>query len=617
MRRLVLVLNILIGSSLLAQSTQILAASVDTRENDNNHQRGQASRLRGKNKDPRLVRVKKKSVQNPGDVWERIRSGMQIPRPSPVETLSDQAVTNNSSLPESAVMQTRLHTRIGLYPDTHNSPDASISVASPPSARPRSERILARQKLRLPITATAPMKNYTPYGRFKFNANHSSRVRNTVAPSEQSIPSKNGNLEENTAALVRLHSRIDFHPKQHNLDFQIPTEPLITSTLALAKPIKANHSGKSVITANATEQSLAVLTPHHTTEAIKYERVNKHIVWYTQHRDYLYQVAERARPYLYHIVESLSKHKLPYELALLPIVESAYQPTALSPKSAAGLWQFIPSTGHDFDLHQSDQYDARLDIASSTQAAMRYMSFLNQHYKGDWLLALAAYNCGLGVVDNAVSRNIAEGLETDYWSLRLPEETQEYVPRFLALSSIFANPGAHGLKLARVRNEPYFVKVKIDRKHDIDYLAKKDFKEVAQLANLSYEQFSRLNPGYLSPKLPADGPFTFLMPVANANQLHQQLASVAQFLNESPAITASHAHLKRRDLFEADEQKAALSLLTDITLPKGSDLVTVSNPFLSLTMNINQTSPRVENQSVMPPVDLNSDSKRGKKTYST
>ena len=284
---------------------------------------------------------------------------------------------------------------------------------------------------------------------------------------------------------------------------------------------------------NPVKKALTGPTPNNTSQAIKYERVNKHVIWYSQHRDYLRQVAERARPYLYHIVDTLSKHKLPHELALLPIVESAYQPTAQSPKSAAGLWQFIPSTGLDFDLQQNDQYDARLDITASTQAATRYLSFLNQHFKGDWLLALAAYNCGLGTVDAAINRNVAEGLDTDYWSLRLPEETQEYVPRFLALSSIFANPDAHGLKLAPVRNEPYFVKVKIERKHDIEYLADKDFKEIAQLANLSYEQFNRLNPGYLNPKLAADGPFTFLMPAANAKQLHQQLASIAQFMNRA------------------------------------------------------------------------------------
>jgi hypothetical protein len=216
-------------------------------------------------------------------------------------------------------------------------------------------------------------------------------------------------------------------------------------------------------------------------------------------------------------------------------------------------------------------------------------------------------------VDDAISSNMAEGLGTDYWSLRLPEETQEYVPRFLALSSIFANPAAHGLKLAPVRNEPYFVKVEIVRKHDIEYLADKDFKEVAQLANLSYEQFSRLNPGYLNPKLAADGPITFLMPTANANQFHQRLASIAQFLNESTALTASHAPLKRRALSFADEQKTALSLLTDLTLPKGADLVTASDPFLSINLDNNQTTPRIVDQSVIPPIDLNSDPKRTKK----
>ncbi|MDD1629904.1 MAG: hypothetical protein LUQ48_05780, partial [Methylococcaceae bacterium] len=185
---------------------------------------------------------------------------------------------------------------------------------------------------------------------------------------------------------------------------------------------------------------------------------------------------------------------------------------------------------------------------------------------------------------------------------------------FLALSTIFANPAAHGLKLAPVRNEPYFVKVKIDRKHDIEYLADKDFKEIAQLANLSYEQFSRLNPGYLNPKLATDGPFTFLMPAANANQLHQRLASIAQFLNDSTVTTASHAPLKRRDLYSVDEQKTTLSsLLTDITLPKGADLGKVSDPFLSLNLDTNQTTPRIVNQSVMPSADSNSDPKQVKK----
>jgi len=146
-------------------------------------------------------------------------------------------------------------------------------------------------------------------------------------------------------------------------------------------------------------------------------------------------------------------------------------------------------------------------------------------------------------------------------------------------------------------------------------LIDKDFKEIAQLADLSYEQFSRLNPGYLNPKLATDGPFTFLMPAANANQFHQRLASIAQFLNDSTVITASHAPLKRRDLFPVDEQKTTLSsLLNDITVPKGgADLGKVSDPFLSLNLDTNQTSPRIVNQSVIPSADSNTDPKQVKK----
>jgi soluble lytic murein transglycosylase-like protein len=613
MRLLVLVLNILVGSSLLAQSTEILAASENTKANKNNHQRGHAPRLREKNKNHRLLSVKKKRLQNPVDVWERIRSGMQIPRPSPVQTLPEQTLAKDNSFPESSTIRSH----IGLQPDAITSADTSVSVAQPLSAKTRSERILAlRKKLRQPMTASAPMDNYTPYGRLRLNAAISSRIRKNTAIQNKLIALQNNNPHGIAEEQTRLRTRINFHPKQRGIDFNNPTDPLTRNASTFEKTVETNELGKSVSSSYSTElteQGLATLTPNTAKDAAKYNRVNKHIIWYTQHRDYLRQVGERARPYLYHIVDSLSKHNLPYELALLPIVESAYQATALSPKSAAGLWQFIPSTGHDFDLHQSDHYDARLDIAASTQAAIRYLSFLKQHFNGDWLLALAAYNCGLGLVDDTIKRNIAEGLDTDYWSLRLPEETQEYVPRFLALSSIFANPAAHGLKLVPVRNEPYFVKVKIERKQDIEYLAEKDFKEVAQLANLSYEQFSRLNPGYLNPKLAAEGPFTFLMPPSNANQLHQRLDSVAQFLNESTVTTASHAPLKRIDLSSIYEQKTALSLLPDITLPKGADLVKVSDPFLSLNLDTNQTTPRIVKQSVISPVDSNSDPKRVKK----
>ena len=612
MHKLVLVLNILIGSALLAQPAHLLASSAETNGNKDNHQRKHASQLKGKSKDSRFVRVKQKKLQNPGDVWERIRAGMQIPRPSPVETLPDQANAKGNRLAESSINHPRLITSINLHPVTSNSSNTITgSTASPFPLKARAERTLAIQKLKLPIPASPAISQYTPNGRLKLNAFLSSRIRNNLGQPDQSMALKSAILHGSTSGQPRLHTRIDFHPKSNDIDLKNPTEPMISNSGSFAKPIELKRSYKSFIASktDVARGDLAGLIPRRNSQAINYDRVNKHIVWYTQHQDYLRQVAERAHPYLYHIVENLSKNKLPYELALLPIVESAYQPTAQSPKSAAGLWQFIPSTGHDFDLLQSEQYDARLDIAASTQAAVRYLSYLKQHFNGDWLLALAAYNCGLGAVDNAISRNSAEGLDTDFWSLRLPEETLEYVPRFLALSSIFANPSAHGLKLAPVRNEPYFVKVKIDSKHDVDYLAEKDFKEIAELANLSYEQFNRLNPGYLNPKLAADGPFTFLMPAANANQLHQRLARVASFMNEAPLITSSHAPLERNALPRTDKSKTALSLLSDITLPKGADLITASDPFLSLDLGANQTSPRIINQSALPIVDLSSESK--------
>jgi hypothetical protein len=190
------------------------------------------------------------------------------------------------------------------------------------------------------------------------------------------------------------------------------------------------------------------------------ERIGKYIAMFSQNPVYLYQVTERARPYLYSIVEELSKKQLPLELALLPIVESAYQPTIQSPKGAAGLWQFMPATGNDYGLKQSEQFDDRLDTLASTRAAVRFLSDLKNHFKGDWLLALAAYNCGQGAVDNAISRNLKEGMSTDFWSLRLPKETQEYVPRLLALSNIFANPENYGIKFAPIKNEPYLIKAK-------------------------------------------------------------------------------------------------------------------------------------------------------------
>ena len=472
------------GSILLIQSTAIMATPII---NNNN-----ATSL--------LITKKQKHSKISGDLWARIRLGMKIPRPSLSAPLPNQTPNTETSV---------------RYTQT------------------RSALLTANHRINQQETAVLPIYRNTAYGRLK----HNSIMRRNALQNNQVTFQKNNPPE----TLTRIHTRIDPHLRSHS---NLPSKNLSSDLLAL-KPNDPTISIKHPLIYTFISDT-EIAKPIQTHENIKYDRVHKHITWYTQHPEYLYQVTERSRPYLYHIVESLNQHNLPYELALLPIIESAYQPTALSPKSAAGLWQFIPSTGHDFDLQQTKHYDARLDITASTQAAMRYLTFLNQHFNGDWLLALAAYNCGLGVVDNAIKRNKDEGIATDYWSLQLPEETQEYVPRFLALSSIFANPTEHDLKFAKIKNEPYFIKVKILRKQDINYLANKDFKAIAQLANLSYEQFINLNPGYLKPELTAKENLTFLMPSENADHLHQRLESIAQFMNQPITIANQYTSQKNK-----------------------------------------------------------------------
>ena len=450
------------------------------------------------------------------DVWERIRLGMKIPRPQ----LPSQEVSLSQYISSQSTLRRM---------------NQEVSAGS-------GEGLDGWHGLR-PLPAVAPMYNYTPYGRLRFSG---------------AVALKSENISANSTSSMITNT--------------IQTKKLVANKMRLNT---AFESGSVLSATHNTSIALVAATQSNVNN--QYDRVNKQVTWYSQHPNYLQQVSQRAQPYLFHIVESLSQQQMPTELALLPIVESAYQATVLSPKSAAGLWQFMPSTGHDFDLYQTAHYDARLDVEASTQAAIRYLLFLKQHYKGDWLLALAAYNCGLGMVDNAIERNIAAGQGTDYWSLSLPEETKAYVPKFLALSSIFANPKAYGLNLAPIKNEAYFVKVHIDNQHDVDYLAAKEMNEVAALSDLSAEHFKRLNSGYVKAKLAAQGPFTFFMPRANALQLRQRLASIAQFFNKPAAMAAINTKSSlKKSLLIKTESNTSLSELQNIMS------VAESPPFLLL-----------------------------------
>jgi len=169
-------------------------------------------------------------------------------------------------------------------------------------------------------------------------------------------------------------------------------------------------------------------------------RVERQFNDYVSYGDYWLRVSRRAQPYLYPIVETLEARDIPLELALLPIVESAFRPFAYSHGRAAGIWQFVPATGRHYGLEQNWWYDGRRDVLAATDAAVNYLSYLGEMFDGDWLLAIAAYNAGEGTVQRAIRRNRQAGRPTDYWSLDLPQETMNYVPRLLAISELVANP---------------------------------------------------------------------------------------------------------------------------------------------------------------------------------
>jgi membrane-bound lytic murein transglycosylase D len=235
-----------------------------------------------------------------------------------------------------------------------------------------------------------------------------------------------------------------------------------------------------------------------------------------QHQQQFAKLSKQATPYLYHIVEQLEKRNMPGELALLPMVESAFKPQATSHQGAAGLWQFIPSTGRLYGLKQDAWYDGRRDIVASTTAALDYLAFLYETFDQDWPLALAAYNAGQGTVQRAIKRNQKAGKPTGYWDLTLPRETREFVPKLLALATIVKHPEKHDVALPAIENKPYFVRV--NPKTPLH------FHQAAKLADIRVSELKRLNPGYRRATTHPNGPQTLLLPVANAKKFEYNLS---------------------------------------------------------------------------------------------
>ncbi|MEP7301412.1 MAG: transglycosylase SLT domain-containing protein [Caldimonas sp.] len=236
--------------------------------------------------------------------------------------------------------------------------------------------------------------------------------------------------------------------------------------------------------------------------------------WYASRPDYVARMTDRGGRYLFHIVEELDKRGMPTELALLPFIESAFNPQAMSVARASGMWQFIPSTGRDFELKQNMFRDDRRDVLASTRAALDYLQKLHGMF-GDWQLALAAYNWGEGSVSRAIARNQKDGLPTNYESLRMPAETQLYLPKLQAVKNIVARPGDFNLRLPELFNHPYFLSVPIERDMDVAVAVK--------LAGMPLEEFQTLNPQMNRPVILAAGTPQVLLPYDNANRFVREL----------------------------------------------------------------------------------------------
>jgi membrane-bound lytic murein transglycosylase D len=239
-----------------------------------------------------------------------------------------------------------------------------------------------------------------------------------------------------------------------------------------------------------------------------HKRIDDHINWFKKHPEYLARVNNRARPYIYYIVGELEKNNIPQDIALLPIVESAFDPFAYSSSFASGMWQFIPNTGKHLGLKQTWWYDGRRDVVESTRAAIEYLSMLANHYDGDWLLALAAYNSGMGRVDREIRKNVKANKGIDFWSLSLPRETKAYVPKLIALSRLIKHPDQYNVNWTATPNTPYFETIALTQQVDL--------KKAAKLGGISMGQLRQLNPGFNRTKTDPQGPYPLLWPVGKS-----------------------------------------------------------------------------------------------------
>lgn len=270
---------------------------------------------------------------------------------------------------------------------------------------------------------------------------------------------------------------------------------------------------------------------HEVTQAAVQEQIR----WLVDHPSYLHKVCRQSEPYIYHILLQIKKRKLPGELALLPMIESAYDPFAYSGVGAAGLWQLMPKTGSELGLKQDWWFDARRSIEPSTNAALNYLLYLNKFFNGNWILAIAAYDSGEGTIARAIKSVHGLGKTAQFWNLPIPRETQIYVPRLLALAEVIKNPQRYRVSLPNIPYIPYFEEVNIGSQIDLNHAAK--------LAGISYKELIKLNPGYNRWTTAPYKPFKLLIPTEKVERFNLNLANFP----EEKRVSWTKHHVQRGD----------------------------------------------------------------------
>jgi membrane-bound lytic murein transglycosylase D len=297
--------------------------------------------------------------------------------------------------------------------------------------------------------------------------------------------------------------------------------------------------------------------------AVDAERVRTYLDEYRQHPFHLKQILKRGEPYLFHILARLEQRDMPAELALLPVVESAFDPFATSPAGAAGIWQFMPETASYIGLEQDWWHDGRLDIIASTDAALDYLDQLHERFDNDWLLALAAYNAGSTRVRSAIRKNRDAGKPVDFWHLPLPDETRSYVPKLIALRLIIENPDDYNIALPTLSDSRYFGTVKIRGQIEL--------RVAAQLAGVSLSTLQRLNPGYFRSITSPDTTHDILLPKSAVGVFRERIAR----LPHDQRVTSIKHRIRLGDNLStiAQQYRTTVSMLRKVNRLKGSKII--------------------------------------------